>query len=189
VKQFTAGWQTFRWWRRGWNGGAEVAGATVKRLLCCGFRRNGKAMGQLYQCRWRICRGINVFFSRFEYHMFYVLYPFVSYLLTLPRIMWGTESVVKPLINKTQLNDFGICFRKFRYRTETRGSRCRSKWWHLPVMRTARACMGLSGLSKAGQLGQTDRQHALPACYRYETFRNFCSCVREMEQNSFTGQV
>jgi hypothetical protein len=23
---------------------------------------------------------------RFEYHMFYVLYPFVSYLLTLPRI-------------------------------------------------------------------------------------------------------
>jgi hypothetical protein len=25
------------------------------------------------------------FFSRFEYHMFYVLYPFVTYLLTLPR--------------------------------------------------------------------------------------------------------
>jgi hypothetical protein len=30
--------------------GAEVAEATVKRLLCCGFRRTGKAMGQVYQC-------------------------------------------------------------------------------------------------------------------------------------------
>jgi hypothetical protein len=29
---------------------------------------------------------MNVFFSSFEYHMFYVLYPFVTYLLKLPRI-------------------------------------------------------------------------------------------------------
>jgi hypothetical protein len=35
---------------------AEVAETTVKRLLCCGFRRTGKAMGQVYQCRRRICR-------------------------------------------------------------------------------------------------------------------------------------
>jgi hypothetical protein len=63
--------------------GAEVPETTVKRLLCCGFRRTGKAMGQVYQCWWRICREIIVF-SRFEYHMFYVLYPFVTYLLTLP---------------------------------------------------------------------------------------------------------
>jgi hypothetical protein len=41
-------------------------------------------MGHVYQCWWRICREINVL-SRFEYHMFYVLYPFVSCLLTLPR--------------------------------------------------------------------------------------------------------
>jgi hypothetical protein len=41
-------------------------------------------MGQMYQCWWRICRDINVS-SSFEYHMFYVLYPFVTYLLTLPR--------------------------------------------------------------------------------------------------------
>jgi hypothetical protein len=34
--------------------------------------------------RGRIFQEINVF-SRFEYHMFYVLYPFVAYLLTLPR--------------------------------------------------------------------------------------------------------
>jgi hypothetical protein len=29
IKQFTAGWQTFCWWRRGWNGGAEMAETTV----------------------------------------------------------------------------------------------------------------------------------------------------------------
>jgi hypothetical protein len=62
----------------------EEVEATVKRLLCCGFRRTGKATGQEYQCWWRICREINVF-PRFEYHMFYVLYQFVTYLLTLPR--------------------------------------------------------------------------------------------------------
>jgi hypothetical protein len=72
VKRFTIGCQTFPWWRGGWNGGAEVAETTVKRLLCCGFRRTGKAMGQMYQCWWRICREKNVY-SRFEYHMFYVV--------------------------------------------------------------------------------------------------------------------
>jgi hypothetical protein len=77
VKRFTFGWQKFCWWLRGWNGGAEVAETTVERLLCCGFRRTAKAMGQVYQCWWRICRDINVF-PRFEYHMFYVLYPFVA---------------------------------------------------------------------------------------------------------------
>jgi hypothetical protein len=81
MKRFTAGWQTFRWWRRGWDGGAEVAETTVKRLLCCGFRRTGKAMGQVCQCWWRICRKINVSFSRFEYRMFYVLYSFVTLFL------------------------------------------------------------------------------------------------------------
>jgi hypothetical protein len=64
--------------------GVEVAQTTVKRLLCCGFRRAGKAMGQVYQCRYRICRDINVLVSSFENHMFYVLYPFVTDLLTLP---------------------------------------------------------------------------------------------------------
>jgi hypothetical protein len=41
---------------------AEVTEATLKSLLCCGFRRNGKAVGQVYQCWWRICREI-IFFS------------------------------------------------------------------------------------------------------------------------------
>jgi hypothetical protein len=62
---------------------AEVAQMTVKIHLCCGFRRTGKAIGQVYLCRWRICREIKVFCS-LEYHMFYVLYHFVTYLLILP---------------------------------------------------------------------------------------------------------
>jgi hypothetical protein len=41
-------------------------------------------MEQVYQCWWRICGEI-IFFG-FEYHMFYVLYQFVTYILILPRI-------------------------------------------------------------------------------------------------------
>jgi hypothetical protein len=41
----------------------KVAETTVKRILCCGFRRTGKVMVQVYQCWWRICREINVFFQ------------------------------------------------------------------------------------------------------------------------------
>jgi hypothetical protein len=65
----TPWWQMFRWWR-GWIGCVEVTETTVNRLLCCGFRRTGKAMGQVYQCWWRICREIHFFFSRFECFMF-----------------------------------------------------------------------------------------------------------------------
>jgi hypothetical protein len=71
---------------------AEMAVTAVKNLPYCGFRSTGKAMGQMYQCWWRICREINFFFS-FEYHTFHVLYPFVTYLLTLHPIhymaMWN----------------------------------------------------------------------------------------------------
>jgi hypothetical protein len=55
-------WQTLRWWRKDWNETAEVAKTTVKRLLCFGFRRTGKAMEQAYRCWWRNCREIYVFF-------------------------------------------------------------------------------------------------------------------------------
>jgi hypothetical protein len=84
VELFTTGWQVFPWevetevrkWPR----------RQSRRLLCRGFRRTGKAMRQVYQCWWRICREINIFFFfRFDCQMFYVLYPFVAYLLTLPR--------------------------------------------------------------------------------------------------------
>jgi hypothetical protein len=37
-----------------------VVQTTAKRLLCCGFRRTVRAMGQVYQCWRRICREINV---------------------------------------------------------------------------------------------------------------------------------
>jgi hypothetical protein len=43
-----------------------------KELPCCEFRRTGKAMGQVYQCWWRIYREI-LFLFRFEYRVFYVL--------------------------------------------------------------------------------------------------------------------
>jgi hypothetical protein len=39
--------------------GAELTETRVKRLLCCGFRRTGKAMGQVYQCWWRIGRELS----------------------------------------------------------------------------------------------------------------------------------
>jgi hypothetical protein len=61
VKWLTSGWQTFRWWRRSWNVYAEMAETTVKRLLCCGFRRVGKVMGHMYQCWWMTCQEI-IFF-------------------------------------------------------------------------------------------------------------------------------
>jgi hypothetical protein len=54
-----------------------------KRLLCCRFRRTGNAMGQVYQSWWRICREINVF-SPGSNITFYVVYTFVTYLLTVP---------------------------------------------------------------------------------------------------------
>jgi hypothetical protein len=49
---------------------AEVAETTAERLPCRGFRRTGKAMGQVYQFWWRICRERH--FSSYEYHMLYV---------------------------------------------------------------------------------------------------------------------
>jgi hypothetical protein len=64
VKRFTTWWKMFRWWRRGWNRGAEVAETTVNRHLYCGFRRTGKSMRQVYHCRWRICLEINASFSQ-----------------------------------------------------------------------------------------------------------------------------
>jgi hypothetical protein len=69
---------------------------------CCWFRHTGKEMGQAYQCWWRICREVNVL-SRFEYNMFYVLYPFVSYLLTLPRTLLISVTYIR-VCNRIILN-------------------------------------------------------------------------------------
>jgi hypothetical protein len=77
VNWFTIGWQRFLWWRRGWNWGAEVVERTVKRLLCCRFWRIRKAKGQVYQMLAEDMSR-NKCFPTFEYHMFYVLYPFTN---------------------------------------------------------------------------------------------------------------
>jgi hypothetical protein len=73
-----------------------------KDFYASGFRRTGKAMEQLYQCWWRICREINFFF-RFEY--FCVLYPFVTYLLAVPST---TGFTVCPQ-ETTQMVQIGDC--------------------------------------------------------------------------------
>jgi hypothetical protein len=67
-----------RKWRcgSGWDNG--------KKLLCCGFRRTGKAMWQVYQCWWRIYR--EIFVCSFQYHMFYVFYQFIAHLLNFSRV-------------------------------------------------------------------------------------------------------
>jgi hypothetical protein len=44
-------------------------------------------------------------FSRFEYHMFYVLYPFVTYLLTLPCIYIASFSKNDSSSHYTVQND------------------------------------------------------------------------------------
>jgi hypothetical protein len=89
-----------------------VAETTIKRLLCCGFRRTGKAMGQVYQC-W--C-------PSFEYHMSYVPYPFVTYLLSL-------AVALHPLADRWQDNrksrdieqQPSFVFWSFRTQTSVRG--------------------------------------------------------------------
>jgi hypothetical protein len=43
-----------------------------QKIICCGFRRTDKATRQVYQCWWKTCREINVFFFSFEYHLFYI---------------------------------------------------------------------------------------------------------------------
>jgi hypothetical protein len=80
LKKYITSWKNFRWWRRNWNESDKVVETTVRRLLCWGFRRTGRAMGQCIN----VVGGYveNFFFRRFEYHMFYFLYPFVIYLLT-----------------------------------------------------------------------------------------------------------
>jgi hypothetical protein len=81
VKRFTAGSRNFLKDEEV-ETDAEVAETKIKRLLCCGFRRTVKAMGQVYQCWWRICREV-IFFSRFEYHVL----RFVPIVSTLPLLV------------------------------------------------------------------------------------------------------
>jgi hypothetical protein len=61
--------------------------------LRCGFQRTGKAMEQVYQFWWRICREI-IGVSRFEYYIFYVLYQFVTYWQIVPLIIIIEQTAV-----------------------------------------------------------------------------------------------
>jgi hypothetical protein len=54
-----------------WVGNISLTTKRLKRRLRKwlrrhGFRRTGKGMGEVYQCWWRICRDITVFFFTFE---------------------------------------------------------------------------------------------------------------------------
>jgi hypothetical protein len=97
VEKFSRTFESPRWClTRCWNGSDNS-----QRLLCCRFRRTGKAMGQVYQCWWRICREITDFFQVRIYNMFYGLYPFVTYLLTLPRICGTRKSICSSILSGT----------------------------------------------------------------------------------------
>jgi hypothetical protein len=45
-----------------------------------------------------------MFFSRFEYHMFYILYPFVTCLLTVPHIRGNIRISAKEILGYCELN-------------------------------------------------------------------------------------
>jgi hypothetical protein len=97
VKRFTTGSRNCHLGGKRFADDEEVETEVWKwlRFLNCGFRRTGKSMGQVYQYWRRIRRIIRVtIFPRFEYHMFYVLYPFVTHLLSLPHIS-GLLDVLK----------------------------------------------------------------------------------------------
>jgi hypothetical protein len=67
-------------------------GRQSKDFYAAGLDALVKRWDKCYQWWWRICREICVLFQ-VQYHMFYVLYPFVTYLLTLHRNIWGPEVI------------------------------------------------------------------------------------------------
>jgi hypothetical protein len=79
-------WRTFRWRRRAWNGGAEMAETTPKRLLCCEFRCTGKVLVE--------DMSRNKCFPRFEYHMFYVLLSICDLFTHSPSYFWKIKLVI-----------------------------------------------------------------------------------------------
>jgi hypothetical protein len=74
--------------RRWWNGGTDMAEATVKIFLCCGVRHTGRARDKCINVGGGYGEKL-IFFSRSNI-MFHVLYPFVTYILTLPYIRLET---------------------------------------------------------------------------------------------------
>jgi hypothetical protein len=56
----------------------------------------------------------NIFFSSFKYRMFYVLYPFVTYLLTLPHKRTLSTKKISFHFLRELLNDALSVFRLYR---------------------------------------------------------------------------
>jgi hypothetical protein len=84
-----------------------VAETTVKRLLCCGFRRTDIAMGQVYQCWWRICWEI-IFSpgSRSYVLRFISICDLFTVFLVLGGLVWCKK--------KEQWRKGGICIIKYK---------------------------------------------------------------------------
>jgi hypothetical protein len=76
--------------RRWWNGGAKVAETAVKRLPCCGVQCTGKAVGQVYQCWWRITC--------------FVFYIHLWHIYWLALVCWSLVKVVIPPLLHTNLS-------------------------------------------------------------------------------------
>jgi hypothetical protein len=70
---------------------AEVAETRIKRFIYFESRSTGKAMGQVSMSMEGVSR--NKCFFGFEYHMFYVLYLFLTCSLTLLRILFNYSSL------------------------------------------------------------------------------------------------
>jgi hypothetical protein len=100
-----------------------VAETTVKRLLCCGFRLTGKAMGQAYQhCR-RICQEIKCFF---QVRILHVLH-FTSYIHLSP-IYWLSLLLWWPILPPYKYILIYLLSHKVKYRCRRRNS---GLWrWH-----------------------------------------------------------
>jgi hypothetical protein len=67
-----------------------VTETTVKRIICCRIQRIGRAMGQVYQYWWTVCREINASFSgsNITCFTFYInLWP----MYWIPRIIISTN--------------------------------------------------------------------------------------------------
>jgi hypothetical protein len=81
VKRFTTEWETFSLMTKLKRSCASGFDNSQKNSVLR-FRSTDKAMEQVYQCCWRICREIHVFIGS-NIICFYILHPFVTYLLTL----------------------------------------------------------------------------------------------------------
>jgi hypothetical protein len=87
---------------------AEMVETTVKRLLCWGSRRTGKAMGHVYQCWWRICREIVAFFPGSNIICF-SLYIHLWSINWISLVLMCTGSVEKRALGKAGLSNSNFC--------------------------------------------------------------------------------